>query len=180
MRRVLVAISLAMGAAALAACGGGSSYSTSTGSTSAPTTAANSTAPASTAQQPVKIGQSSSLGPILTDANGRTLYVFLNDKAGSGKSACNGPCAQTWPPLAAPAGQLAKPDGLSGDLSVITRDDGTKELAYNGQPLYYYSKDSAPGDTNGQGVGSVWYTVSVTAAASSNGGTASDSSYGRY
>jgi predicted lipoprotein with Yx(FWY)xxD motif len=148
---------LAFAAAGLAAaCGGGSSYGSSGGSTTAPTKAG--AASNSTSQPTVKVSQSKSLGSVLTSPDGRTLYVFLSDKAGSGKSTCNGGCAQTWPALAA-TGDVVKPDGLPGDLSVITRDDGTKAVAYNGQPLYHYAGDSAPGDTNGQGIGNVWFVV---------------------
>jgi len=152
-----ISFGLALGAAALfAACGGGSSYGSSGGTTPVATkpAAANAVSPPT-----VKLAQSGSLGQILTDANGRTLYVFLSDKVGSGKSVCNGACAQAWPPLTAASGQPVKPDGLPGELSVVTRDDGTVMVAYNGQPLYYYAKDAGPGDVNGQAVGNVWYVV---------------------
>lgn len=71
------------------------------------------------------------------DANGMPLYTFASDKT-PGKSACNGPCATAWPPLAATA-----TDKDSGDWTVITRDDGSKQWAYKGQPLYTYVKDTA-------------------------------------
>jgi predicted lipoprotein with Yx(FWY)xxD motif len=121
------------------------------------------------AQSTVKLAQAGALGQVLVGPDGRTLYMFTKDVAGNGKSACTGGCAQTWPPLMSASGQPVKPDGLTGDLSVITRDDGSKEVAYNGQPLYYYAKDAAPGDTNGQGVGNVWYVVPAAASASSGG-----------
>jgi predicted lipoprotein with Yx(FWY)xxD motif len=78
-----------------------------------------------------------------------TLYTF--DKDAAGKSACTGGCATNWPPLLAPAD--AKP---TGDYSVITRDDGTKQWAYKGRPLYYWSKDMKPGDRTGDGFNNVW------------------------
>ncbi|MFP8778843.1 hypothetical protein [Hydrogenophaga sp. RWCD_12] len=87
---------------------------------------------------------------MLTGPNGMTLYTFDKDAAGSGKSVCNGPCATNWPPLMA-AG--ATP---SGDYSVVTRDDGAKQLAYKGKPLYYWVKDSKPGDKTGDGFNNVW------------------------
>jgi predicted lipoprotein with Yx(FWY)xxD motif len=80
-----------------------------------------------------------------------TLYTFDKDAAGSGKSVCNGPCAQNWPPLAAPAGAAA-----SGDWAVITRDDGSKQWAYKGKPVYFWAKDQKPGDRTGDGVNGVW------------------------
>lgn len=83
---------------------------------------------------------------ILADAKGMTLYTFAKDAPG--KSACSGNCAKNWPPLAAPAD--AKP---VGEWTVITRDDGSKQWAYKGMPLYTWVKDSKPGETTGDGVG---------------------------
>ena len=80
-----------------------------------------------------------SKGKALIDAKGMTLYVF--DKDASGKSNCNGPCATNWPPLMANADAKA-----SGDWSIVTRDDGGKQWAYKGKPLYAWSKDAKPGD----------------------------------
>jgi predicted lipoprotein with Yx(FWY)xxD motif len=91
---------------------------------------------------------------VLTNPSGMTLYVFDKDAAGSGKSACNGDCAQKWPPLAATAS-----DKASGDYTVITRDDGTKQWAYKGKPLYLWFKDQKPGDMTGDGVNNVWHAA---------------------
>ncbi len=88
---------------------------------------------------------------MLVGANGMTLYTFDKDAAGSGKSVCNGPCATNWPPLAAAAD--AAP---AGDYSVITRDDGAKQWAQKGKPLYYWAKDQKPGDKTGDGFNGVW------------------------
>jgi predicted lipoprotein with Yx(FWY)xxD motif len=88
---------------------------------------------------------------VLTGANGMTLYTFDKDTAGSGKSVCNGPCATNWPPLAAGADAKA-----SGDWSVISRDDGARQWAYKGKPLYFWAKDQKPGDRTGDGVNKVW------------------------
>lgn len=88
---------------------------------------------------------------VLTGTNGMTLYTFDRDAAGSGKSVCNGPCATNWPPLMAPAGMQP-----SGDYSVITRDDGGKQIAYKGKPLYFWAKDAKPGDKTGDGFNNVW------------------------
>ena len=87
------------------------------------------------------------VGGMLVNTAGMTLYTFDNDTAGSGKSACNGPCATNWPPLMATA-----EDQAMGDWSVITRDDGTKQWAYKGQPLYTWKNDMKPGDVTGDGV----------------------------
>ena len=91
---------------------------------------------------------------MLTGSNGMTLYTFDRDAAGSGKSVCNGPCATNWPPLMAAEGQTA-----SGDYSVITRDDGKKQWALKGKPLYFWAKDAKPGDKTGDGFNGVWHIV---------------------
>jgi predicted lipoprotein with Yx(FWY)xxD motif len=83
-----------------------------------------------------------------------TLYTYDKDQPGSGKSVCNDRCATNWPPFAAPAD--AKP---TGDYSVITRDDGSRQWAYKGKPLYLWIKDAKPGDKTGDNVGSVWHVV---------------------
>lgn len=97
---------------------------------------------------------------LLTDAAGRTLYVF--DKDATGKSNCNGQCAGLWPPFAVPEGAAAK-----GEYSVVTRDDGGKQWAYQGKPLYYFASDAKPGDVLGDGVKGVWHVVRMQAAGKS-------------
>jgi len=91
---------------------------------------------------------------VLVGPNGMTLYVFDRDAANSGKSVCNGPCATNWPPLMA-----ADADKPAGDYTVITRDDGKKQWAMKGKPLYYWAKDSKPGDKTGDNVGTVWHVA---------------------
>ena len=88
---------------------------------------------------------------VLTNSAGMTLYTFDKDAAGSGKSVCNGPCAQNWPPLMAAAD--AKP---GADYTIVTRDDGGRQWAYKGKPLYLWIKDTKPGDKTGDGVNNVW------------------------
>ena len=88
---------------------------------------------------------------VLVGPNGMSLYTFDRDAMGSGKSVCNGPCATNWPPLMA-----SDMDKASGDYSVITRDDGKKQWAYKGKPLYFWVKDSKPGDRTGDGFNNVW------------------------
>ena len=87
-----------------------------------------------------------------TDAKGMTLYTF--DKDAGGKSACNGPCATNWPPLMAAGDAKA-----SGDWTIVTRDDGGKQWAYKGKPLYTWTKDTKPGDKTGDNVNNVWHTA---------------------
>ena len=91
---------------------------------------------------------------VLATPSGATVYTFDKDTAGSGKSACNGPCAQAWPPVAAQAS-----DAASGDWSIVTRDDGSKQWAYKGAPIYTFSKDAKPGDTTGDKFKDVWHVI---------------------
>jgi predicted lipoprotein with Yx(FWY)xxD motif len=106
-------------------------------------------ASASMAESPASMSHGMLVGP-----NQMTLYTFDKDAPGSGKSVCNGPCAANWPPLKAGA-----TDENQGDYSVITRDDGSKQWALKGKPLYYWVKDSKPGDKTGDGVNKVWHVV---------------------
>jgi predicted lipoprotein with Yx(FWY)xxD motif len=89
---------------------------------------------------------------VLADQHGMTLYVFAKDTAGT--SNCNDACATIWPPSLAPSG--TKP---SGHFSTITRKDGANQWAYDGQPLYAFSKDTAPGQQNGDGFKGLWKVV---------------------
>ena len=91
---------------------------------------------------------------VLATPAGATLYSFDKDVANSGKSTCNNQCATNWPPLAAQAS-----DAASGDWSIVTRDDGAKQWAWKGSPLYTYAKDAKAGDATGDGKGNVWHLV---------------------
>ena len=92
-------------------------------------------------------------GDVLAGSNGMTLYTF--DKDAGGKSVCNGPCATNWPPLHATDSDVA-----NGDYSIITRDDGKKQWALKGKPLYYWSKDQKPGDKTGDGfLNNAWHVA---------------------
>lgn len=90
---------------------------------------------------------------VMVNSAGMTLYTFDKDTANSGKSVCNGPCIALWPAVAASA------DMKGGDYSVVTRDDGSKQLAYKGKPLYLYAKDQKPGDMTGDNFKEVWHVV---------------------
>ena len=93
-------------------------------------------------------------GGMLVNSAGMTLYTFDKDAAGSGKSTCNGPCAVNWPPLTASAA-----DSGSGEWSIVVRDDGSRQWAYQGKPVYLWIKDRKPGDKTGDGVNKVWHVV---------------------
>jgi predicted lipoprotein with Yx(FWY)xxD motif len=97
------------------------------------------------------------LGKILTDSNGRTLYAFTVDK--DGKSACYQQCAQAWPALTTKGTPTAAADADGSLLATAPRTDGNQQVTYAGLPLYYFAKDSGSGQTNGQGVGGVWFVV---------------------
>jgi predicted lipoprotein with Yx(FWY)xxD motif len=87
----------------------------------------------------------------LAGPNGLTLYTFDKDEAGSGKSMCNGKCAENWPPLLA-----GDADKAMGDWTVVAREDGRRQWAHKGKPLYYWVKDQKPGDRTGDGFNGVW------------------------
>ena len=91
-------------------------------------------------------------GGVLVNASGMTLYTF--DKDAGGKSMCNGPCATLWPPAAAATD--AKPEG---DLTIVTRDDGTKQWAYKGKPVYTYASDTKAGAITGDNFKDVWHVI---------------------
>jgi predicted lipoprotein with Yx(FWY)xxD motif len=149
----------------LAACGSSGSKTkttaTTTGSSSATTTAAAAGAAINTAP--------TSLGTVLVNSEGRTLYHFTKDSATT--IACVDKCTVTWPPVTLSAGQQPQAGaGVTGTLSTVKRPDGSEQAAINGQPLYTYSGDTKAGDTNGQGIGGFWFAV--TANGSSAGGGA--------
>ncbi len=91
---------------------------------------------------------------MLVNTSGMTLYTFDRDTAGSGKSACNGPCAALWPPAMAAAGAKAE-----GDYTIVVRDDGTKQWAYKGRPIYTYTGDKKAGETTGDNFKDSWHVI---------------------
>lgn len=102
----------------------------------------------------------SSLGSYLVGNNAMTLYYFTKDTRASGISVCNGGCAAAWPPLLVEPGAVPTAGaGVLGTIDVITRDDGMLQATYNGWPLYFWASDVKPGDTLGNNVGTVWFTV---------------------
>jgi len=147
-------------ALAVAGCGGTSggnhagAYGAASPTPSAPSAAASGGASVALA--------SSKLGKILVDGKGQTLYLFQADTGTA--STCNGACAGAWPPLTT-AGQPSAGPGVSASkLGTTKRSDGTAEVTFNGHPLYTFSGDSAPGQTNGQGsdaFGAEWDVLSA-------------------
>jgi predicted lipoprotein with Yx(FWY)xxD motif len=105
--------------------------------------------------------RSSRLGKILVDSQGRTLYLFKKDSRG--KSACSGECAKFWPPLRAGARPTAGRGISAAKVGTISRSDGTRQVTYNGHPLYRFLQDSRPGQIHGQGLtafGASWFVLS--------------------
>ncbi|NLU68665.1 hypothetical protein [Streptomyces sp. HNM0574] len=103
------------------------------------------------------------LGTILTDAQGRTLYLFEADE--DGKPTCTGKCADAWPPLTAEGKPKAAGKAKSGLLGTVEREDGGKQVTYNDHPLYRYAEDGKPGETKGQDLddyGAEWYVLNTS------------------
>lgn len=156
----LASLSLAaVGLALISACGSSSS-GTSTGAVSsqAPQAGGN----------PVS-ARSTSLGTILVDSKGHTIYVFANDKANM--SNCSGACAADWPPVTVSGTAPGSVPGVPGSIGSITRSDGSHQLTVASHPLYTFSGDSSAGQTNGQGInlnGGVWTVVSPAGAPQTN------------
>lgn len=153
-------------AAALTGCGsnaGTTPSATAPATTGASSSGAASTAPSSGPAQSSKASAaielktgSSPEGSIVVDAKGMSLYFFTKDTKDSGSSACTGSCLVQWPPLTTTSGAPTA-EGVTGKLGTITTPDGKKQVTLNGMPLYYFAKDTKPGDVLGQGVGGVWY-----------------------
>jgi predicted lipoprotein with Yx(FWY)xxD motif len=167
----------ALAAAALAAgCGGNSGSSTS----ESPTTGsggAGGGSPAATGALTVK-SASSSLGTILVDGQGRTLYLFERDRGP--RSTCTGACTEQWPPATTSGSPRASGSASAGKVSTSRRSDGTTQVVYANHPLYYYIADAAAGDTNGQGInafGALWYVLGPSGAAVTSGGSSGGTGY---
>ena len=160
----------AVGVALLAAAcsSAGSSSSTPAASSSTPASAsAPSSAPASggasASGATVIKTASSSAGTVLTDGSGRAVYLWVKDSGGM--SACTGACAGAWPPVTTTGAATASGSAKASDLGTITRSDGSKQVTYDGHPLYYFSGDSGPGTATGQGsdgFGAKWWLVAPT------------------
>jgi predicted lipoprotein with Yx(FWY)xxD motif len=165
--RVAAGVGGAVGVAMLvAACSSGSSSSAA--APAAP--ASSAAAPASSAGGASASGggtvittASSSAGTFLTNGSGRAVYLWVKDTGDA--STCTGACAGAWPPVTATGTVTAAGSAKASDLGTITRSDGTKQVTYDGHPLYYFSGDSGPGTATGQGsdgFGAKWWLVAPT------------------
>jgi predicted lipoprotein with Yx(FWY)xxD motif len=126
------------------------------GSTTTTTTATASTGAL------VKTADNPTLGKIVVDSAGFTLYTWDRDTTST--SSCTGGCAGTWPPVLVPDGTPTPipADGVTATLASSPRPDTGNQLTWDGKPLYHYSADSAPGDAKGDGVGGVWHAAKVS------------------
>lgn len=99
------------------------------------------------------------LGTYLIAYNGMTVYTFTKDQGSV--SSCYDACAKNWPPyLVGPEDNITQlKSGVTGTVGTTVRTDGSLQLTYNGHPLYFYAKDTASGDTAGDGLNSAWYVV---------------------
>jgi predicted lipoprotein with Yx(FWY)xxD motif len=164
-RELIVAAALTASVVGVAACGGGSG-SSGAASSGGGTYSQGPAPTAAPAGMTVKVS-TTKLGRVLTDGNGRTLYLFEKDKGAA--SSCSGACASIWPPVTvSTAGQ-----GLSAaKLGSIKRSDGKTEATYAGHPLYTYAGDAKPGDARGQGLdqfGAEWYVLAPSGQKIDNG-----------
>jgi len=155
----------AAAAVLVAACASGTSSSTgaAAGSSSAPAASGSAAAGGSSSGSSVITTATASGGTILTDGSGRAVYLWAKDSGGM--SSCTGACAGTWPPVTPSGTVTASGSAKSSDLGTITRSDGTKQVTYDGHPLYYYVGDSGPGMSSGQGsdqFGAKWWLVAPT------------------
>lgn len=113
-------------------------------------------------------------GTFLTDGSGHSVYLWVKDP--TGKSVCSGSCASAWPPVSASGTVTASGGAKAADLGSITRSDGTKQVTYDGHPLYYFAGDSSAGQTNGEGsngFGAKWWLVSPSGAQLTGAGSGS-------
>ena len=113
-------------------------------------------------QTPSTVSASSAagLGGFLVGENGHSLYIFMPDEPGL--SNCSGMCADFWPPLTVADGvDPSAGPGAPGTLGVAVREDGSRQVTYNDQPLYFFANDSAPGQANGQGVNDIWFVAAL-------------------
>ena len=159
MRRTAILFAImALTAAACSSADASSETTTVDQATTTTTTGPTTTAPQLEVASGLVLVADSSLGSILVDGDGNTLYLFTPDQ--QGESVCYDGCEAAWPPL---VGEISAGDGIDGSLlGTAARTDGTEQVTYNGWPLYYFANDSAPGDTNGQGLNDVWYVLTPT------------------
>ncbi|MGO4385394.1 COG4315 family predicted lipoprotein [Specibacter sp. RAF43] len=192
----LLAVAAAGGCSSPAAPAGNGHTTATTVATPTPSTAsAQSTAPPSTASAPssepatqpasrqaappaaapVLKTASASLGTVVVNGRGLTVYVFDHDQANAGSSTCFGSCIALWPAVTTTEA-TPRVAGVTGTVGTIIRPDGARQVTLNGLPLYTYAPDAKPGDVMGQGFGGIWWVVAadgtkMTSVAGGGGGS---------
>jgi predicted lipoprotein with Yx(FWY)xxD motif len=161
----------ATGVLLLAACGSNDDNSSSTPAAAPPASATStgSSAASSSSSATTVRTAGGSPGTHLVDGSGRTLYLWVADSGSS--STCSGPCADAWPPFTAKGTPKASGAVRQSLLGTSARSDGTREVTYDGHPLYFYAGDTAPGQANGQGsteFGAAWWVVTPAGQAIQN------------
>jgi predicted lipoprotein with Yx(FWY)xxD motif len=183
----LVALTLLVSACAPAATAMPAATQAPAATVAMPTAAMSTQAPAATAMAPatqaatatsvasamtgpatVNVGKNSKYSSFLVDGKRMTLYLFTKDSPGT--STCTGNCTTSWPPLLTNGTPVAGTGVDSTKFGTTTRADGTTQVTYNGWPLYYFAKDQQPGDSTGDGVGSVWYLITPAGSKAVSGG----------
>jgi predicted lipoprotein with Yx(FWY)xxD motif len=151
----------------IAACGGGDQ-----------TPAASKPLNAGGGSATIGVASNSALGRVLVDSEGRTIYLFQKDTGST--STCSGACATEWPPVTT-TGRPSVGKGLDASVAgTTTRSDGSKQVTYNGHPLYLYAGDGSADDANGQGLnffGGRWYAMSPSGNANTTHASSSSSRY---
>lgn len=185
MRRTLTTTVTTLGLAAalaggLAACGGGSGgdglYGGGDPTTDSGTTSEDAGSADAGAAGAALTTADSSLGTIVVDGEGMTVYYYDQDTPGSGESACEGECAAAWPAVPA-GGEDPQVDGVTAEVGTITGVDGELQLTLDGRPLYTYAGDAGPGDVAGQGVNDVWWVVAPDGTEVMDAATSSGAGY---
>lgn len=163
-----VRLGVPLAAALLAgACSSGTSSTAGTkAAVGAAPAASGSAASGSAAGASTVIATASASGSkFLISGTGHAIYLWAKD--GKNSSACSGACASAWPPVPATGKVTAAGGAVASDLGTIDRSDGTKQVTYDGHPLYYFAGDSGPGQANGQGsdnFGAKWWLVAPSGA----------------
>jgi predicted lipoprotein with Yx(FWY)xxD motif len=150
-------------AVVVAACSSGATSSSAAAPAASPAGGSSSSAGASSSSGTVITTAKSSAGTVLATSSGRAVYLWAKDTGDM--SNCNGACAGAWPPVTTTGTATASGGATASDIGTITRSDGTKQVTYDGHPLYYFSGDSGPGTASGQGsdaFGAKWWLVAPT------------------
>jgi predicted lipoprotein with Yx(FWY)xxD motif len=162
--KLFVGVGGAVAAAATVAACSSAASSTAAAPAASPTGASSSSTGAGASSGGTVITTAkSSAGTVLTTSSGKAVYVWAKDTGDM--SNCNGACAGAWPPVTTTATATATGGAVASDIGTITRSDGTKQVTYDGHPLYYFAGDSGPGTASGQGsdgFGAKWWLVAPT------------------